>query len=272
MGDFNVNLLKLSTSEECSAFFNSFSTHHFTPYILQPTRLQAKTLIDNIYFNSLEYITNSGNLLIELSDHLIQFVILEGYVKERKIPEINFYKRDVKNLNEKEFYEEVITKVNWELICQLNKKDPTLSCSKFYETITYHLDEYAPLKKVTKNEFKLMLKPWINKEILDKCKERDKLLKSLKHIDDPIISNDIRNDYKKLRNKITSAKRASKKEYYAAYFEKNKHKSSEIWKGIRLLVNMKDSKSSNLKLLDHENNLISDPKRISNIFDNHFLL
>ena len=68
----------------------------------------------------------------------------------------------------------------------------------------------------------------------------------------------------------TNDKRASKKSYYRSYFEKNKHKSSEIWKGIRSLVNLKPSKASSYKLLDENDNLITDPKRISNIFNNHF--
>ena len=83
-----------------SLFFNSLSSNFFTPYILQPTRLQAKTLIDNIFFNSLEYQSNSGNLLIEISDHLIQFLIIEGFVKERTFPEINLFKRDLSNFSE----------------------------------------------------------------------------------------------------------------------------------------------------------------------------
>ena len=61
--------------------------------ILQPTRLHSNTLIDNIFLNSLEYQSTSGNLLTEISDHLIKFLILEGFVKERKLPELNLYKR-----------------------------------------------------------------------------------------------------------------------------------------------------------------------------------
>ena len=270
MGDFNVNLLKIDTNDECSEFFNSMTTHHLTPYILQPTRLQAKTLIDNIYFNSLEYTSNSGNLLVELSDHLSQFLILEGYVKERKIPEINLFKRDTKNFNEREFHEEVIAKINWALICQLAKKDPHMACKRFYDTINYQLDEYAPLRKITRKEYELMSKPWINNEILSKCKERNQLLKNISKCDDPLLKVELRNEYKQLRNDITAAKRISKKEYYSAFFERNKYKSSEVWKGIRALVNLKTSKSSNFKLLGQDNTLISDPTKISNIFNNHF--
>ena len=75
MGDFNIDLLKSDINDSVNVFFNDLSSHYFTPYILQPTRLQSMSLIDNIFFNSLEYQSNSGNLLIEISDHLIQFLI-----------------------------------------------------------------------------------------------------------------------------------------------------------------------------------------------------
>ena len=34
-------------------------------------------------------------------------------------------------------------------------------------------------RKVTRKEYKLMLKPWSSKEILRKCKERDSILKDI---------------------------------------------------------------------------------------------
>ena len=94
MGDFNVDLLKTTGNNAAGDFYNMLSSHFFTPFVLQPTRLRSKTLIDNIFLNSLEYSSYSGNLLFELSDHLIQFVILEGFLKERCLPETNMYKRE----------------------------------------------------------------------------------------------------------------------------------------------------------------------------------
>ena len=83
MGDFNVDLLKTSSNNSAREFFNNLSTHFLTPYVLQPTRLKSKTLIDNIFLNSLEYQAMSGNLLIEIADHLTQFVILEDFAKKK---------------------------------------------------------------------------------------------------------------------------------------------------------------------------------------------
>ena len=245
------------------------SSNFFTPFILQPTRLHSKTLIDNVFFNSLEYQSVSGNLLIEISDHLIQFLILEGFTKERSLPKTNLFKRDFRNFNEREF-EETVLKMNWENISNEQSNDPNLSCNNYFNSITYLLDEFAPFRKVTRKEYKLMLKPWISKEILRKCKERDSILKSISNERDAAKQIILRNDYKKLRNEITNDKRESKKSYYSSYFEKNKHKSSEIWKGINSLVNIKSSKTSIIKLLDDINNLVSDPRKISHKFNHYF--
>ena len=118
----------------------------------------------------------------------------------------------------------------------LHYGDADLSFSSFYNKLLYHLDEMAPLKKLTLKEFRLSLKPWITNEILTKIKERDKLIKNIKNENDPGIKTTLVEKYKLLRNEITVDKQKSKKAHFAAYFEKNKLKSADVWKGIRQLV------------------------------------
>ena len=206
MGDFNINLLKADTNGTVGDFYNMMSSNFFTPFVLQPTRLKSKTLIDNIYFNSLEYRSHSGNLLIELSDHLIQFLILEGFIKERTLPEINLFKRDFSHFNEREFEQEVLNKVNWEHVCNIKENNPDQSCENFLLTLNNYLDVYAPYRKVTKKEYKLSLKPWICNEILRKCKKRDGILQMISKENDLIKKAALLSDYKKLRNEITQEK------------------------------------------------------------------
>ena len=138
--------------------------------------------------------------MIEISDHLIQFLILEGLIRERNLFDINLFRRDLSNLNQREFYEEVITKVNWDEICHFQSKDPTFACKSFLDTINYHLDEYAPFKKVTRNELKITTKPSISLVILKKCKHRDALFNYISKETDPLIKNVLCIDYKKLVN------------------------------------------------------------------------
>ena len=207
MSDFNIDLLK--SSNAASDFHDNLSSYFFTPFILQPTRLRAKTLIDNIFFNALDYHSFSGNLLYELSDHLIQFVLLEGFVKERNLPERKMFRRGPLNVNE---YEEiVINGVNWDKICMIQYGDASASFKSFYDTHIYYLDEISPYHEVTLKEFRLMTKPWITKEILAKCDARDALLKELKSERDPTKLQLLNTEYKRLRNEITSEKRDGKK-------------------------------------------------------------
>ena len=55
MGDFNIDLLKADTNDDTNKFFNNLTSHFFTPFVLQPTRLSSKTVIDNIFLNTIEY-------------------------------------------------------------------------------------------------------------------------------------------------------------------------------------------------------------------------
>ena len=183
----------------------------FSPFILQPTRLHAKTLIDNILMNTLQYQTTSGNILVEIADHLIQFLVLEGYVRENKLPKLNFFKRDLSKFSEREFNDEVVNGNDWEKICQFEKNDGSLSFKSFFDKVTFHLDEMAPITKVTRKESKLMQNPWITNVILEKCKKRDSILKDISKENDPVkIAG---KTYKVLRNQITREKRESKKSY-----------------------------------------------------------
>ena len=222
MGDFNIDILKCDSNNDSTSFYNILSSNFFTPYVLQPTRLHSKTLIDNLFFNSLEYTSHSGNLLIEISDHLIQFLILEGFIKERPIPILNMYKRDYSNFNENEF-KEAVDGLDWHSIVDINQKDPNHLLNNFYNSITYLLDEFAPKKKVTRKEYKLKFKPWITNVILQQCKERDFLLKCCTKETDPIKEDNLYATYKNIRNAITRSKRDKR-----LYIFRNSLKKTEL--------------------------------------------
>ena len=106
----NIDLLKADTNDHVNVFCNNMTSRFFTPYILQATRPKSKTLIDNILINTVEYPSDSGNLAIQISDHLLQFVILEEFFKELVPKKLNIYERSYQNFNEREF-NETLTKL-----------------------------------------------------------------------------------------------------------------------------------------------------------------
>ena len=270
VGDFNIDLLKTDEHDGTNLFFNNMSSNFFAPYILQPTRLQSKTLIDNILINSVEYNSYSGNITIQISDHLLQFVILEGFFKDIVPRKIKIYERNFKNFNEREFAES-LNAMDWDTILSYNKNDANLSMECLYNSINYLLDEFAPFKKITKKVFKLKSKPWITKEILAKIHERDKLLHKFTKEKDPLVKHTIYNEYKLLRNSLTRMKRDSKSNYYKNYFETHKFKASSIWKGIRSLVKISSTSKRDIRIMDENGSYVSDPTKISNLFNKFYV-
>ena len=140
--------------------------------------------------------------------------------------------------------------INGDEILLINENDPNMALNNFHQHISYLLDKFAPYKKLSKKDLKLKSKPWINNLILIEMKKRDKLLhKYSMRSKDNVTANIMYEDYKKLRNKVTKLKRDSKVDYYHRFFDENKKKSSTIWKGIRSIVNLKNTSRKDIKLL-----------------------
>ena len=80
--------------------FIKILSHFFSPCILQPTRHISKTLIDNIFLSTIEYVSYSGNITIQLADHL-QCVLLEGFFHDALTKNNNIKERNFKHFNER---------------------------------------------------------------------------------------------------------------------------------------------------------------------------
>ena len=97
----------------------------------------------------MEYPSHSGNLTVQISDHLFQFVILEGFFKELVPRKINIFERNYQNFNEREF-NEALTNMDWDQILSIEGNDPNISMNNLHQHINYLLDEFAPYKKLSK--------------------------------------------------------------------------------------------------------------------------
>ena len=268
-GDFNIDLLKSDFQEDINIFFNTMTSHFFAPYIMQPTRPSSKSLIDNIFINSIEHNSHSGNITIQLSDHLFQFALLEGFFKYVYPKKVNIYERNFKIFNEREFLEE-LNSINWDDILCIDQNDPNLTINNFYENMVNLLDEHAPFKKLSKREVKLKTRPWINNVILYKMKIRDKLLLKY-HKTKGISRNTIYDEYKSIRNSVTKLKRNAKKSYYKEYFQIHRVNSSSIWKGIKSIVKINNTIKRDITLINNQGNNISNPLIIANHFNDFFV-
>jgi hypothetical protein len=152
-GDFNINLLNYESHPLTHEFLGNLGPYCFQPYITQPTRItkHSATLID-IYFNSIDHETLSGNLLCDITDHFPNFVILNKFACTSSNPTI--YRRDHSNFNEEMLLEEV-QQVNWEDVPPVTE-DVNLTFESFHNKLFDIINRHAPLHKLSKKEIRIL--------------------------------------------------------------------------------------------------------------------
>lgn len=174
MGDFNIDLMKVDDESLTAKYFDLMTSHLFVPHIINPTRITStsRTLIDNIFSNA----TNakdatSGNLTISLSDHLAQFLIIptdhKKNYKNNKMQTVI----DDKNFDHENYILDMFN-LNWHIP---NFKDPNDAFNHLENHIETVNSRFIRTRQMTKKEILDKEKPWINHEIKELIKKRNKL-------------------------------------------------------------------------------------------------
>ena len=127
-----------------------------------------------------------------------------------------------------------------------------------------------PLRKLTKKEIKQKQKPWITNDVLKLIKQRDKIYKHFRKSKNEVVRDLFHIKYKTLRNQIVKLCREKKKLYYHNYFLKNSDNLRNTWRGIKSIINLNGRDKSNLTSLLVNDELIKDPTKIANEFNNYF--
>ena len=149
MGDFNIDLLKSNVNNVSSKFLEAMASCFFVPYIQQPTRVvgSSATLIDKIFMNSVEFVTVSGNLLCQLADHLLQFLVLKDFRVLYRPKHEQIFKRNYRSFNNNEF-KNGINQINRKTL--FDSHDMNLCFEKFLHILTCVFDDHSPIKKLSK--------------------------------------------------------------------------------------------------------------------------
>ena len=222
MGDFNIDLLKITTHTASENFINDLGSFFFQPQILQPTRItdHSSTLIDNIFFNSIEYFIISGNIVYDLTDHLPNFIIFDKF---SSLPlNIKVHKRDYSKLNETALINEMQS-INWHTVFTPNL-DPSSMFDSFYTKTSEIIDRHIPIKQLSRRELKFQSKPWITSAIKVLIHAKNKLYK--KYL--KTKSTYYHSKFKYYRNKLNHLLKVSKRKYYNEYFLENANDSKSL--------------------------------------------
>ena len=79
-----------------------------------------------------------------------------------------------------------------------------------------------------------------------------------------------REQYKTYRNLLSTLVKQSKQIYYTKYFKNNWNNIKNTWKGIKIIISIKNITTTVPHSIEFNNRTISDPTATSNIFNNYF--
>ena len=101
----------------------------------------------------------SGNVLLNLSDHLSQLISVNR--EQIDIKKRNIYRRDYSKYSNESFRDDVsIRNCNYSLD---NAHD---SFKDFFTKLEASVNRHAPIKKLSPREIKIKSKPWLSSKIL----------------------------------------------------------------------------------------------------------
>ena len=227
LGDFNINLL-----EKHDMWKDLFESCDLKQLVDTPTRvtLQTKTLIDHIYVNNPQNVIECSVPVYGLSDHFP--ICLTWSKRGTKIPRcvhksVSF--RNYKNLSTVKFISD-LSCANFSAVYQTT--NPDIALAVWYDIFLSVFDKHVPSKtKRVKHDAR---PPWLNEEIKEAIRVRDKLLKRT-GTDEA---------FKKQRNKVTAMKRTAKKKYFSELIS-SKSDPKSIWNAIHSLSGKKTAALTN---------------------------
>lgn len=232
LGDFNVNLLNINSAETAFVcdFLEGLGLHQIVDV---PTRVtdSSVSLIDFILCTSTDNILDKGVVPVDFSDHSLVFCVVNTNIIK---PEVQYKTiRNFKYLNYNQFQSD-LRSIPWNNIYFMDDIDEKISFIS--DTITTLLNIHAPF--VT---YRLTKKyaPWFTDGLRAIKKDRDKALTKFKRTKSQADGD----NYRILRNMLTSAVRREKKNYYVT--SSNSKNSKQIWSDLRLL-DIKPSKGNSI--------------------------
>ena len=260
-GDFNYDLLKIDSDQYAKTFIEQMYSSILQPCILEPTRIvngNRPSLIDNIFINTLDKNTVSGNLTSRISDHMPNFLILHDLLDKP-----NHSSKKVRDFSK---FDENAFKTDVDKLSPIENLDIDLAFQKFQDDYVNIINKHAPFKILSRQEIKWKQKPWISSNIKSMIKTKDLLYNKYLRTKNAFWHN----RFKILRNNVKSSIFAAKKEFYKNYFENHKNNSMKIWQGISQIVHKKSKSSTSEIYLIIDGRTITDQKSVANKFNNFY--
>lgn len=222
LGDFNIDFLNVNSSATIH-FMNLLDSLGLKQIVNNPTRitLNSASLLDYIILSEERSFSKCDTVsLPNISDHELVFVHMSFQIQGgQAIPRTY---RDIKNIDENILYEH-LQAIPWRNIFDIDNIDDKITF--FNENMKLLMDIHAPLKTCI---FKKPYKPWITDNIKLLINLKHKALQKFKRTRNPQHFQ----EYKDLKNFLTSSIRREKKAYLRHSLQMN---TKVVWKAVKNL-------------------------------------
>ena len=232
-GDFNIDLLKLRENSFADRFLILMSSFGLMPVILRPTRItvNSRSIIDNIFVSDTSMFRTSNVIKSKISDHSPivscfgnsdiggssdEFVVVEKRQLNENVIALKW----------------AVEEHNWDQVKQCRSISDT--CNVFSGELYAFYNKYCPKIK-HKIKKKYFNKPYIN-DVENSYQRKEK--NSKKVLWKSITFGEA---FREIRNKVNSAVRAAKAEFYRKKLD-NSADSRGTWKIINIIMGRSDSR------------------------------
>ena len=272
-GDFNINLLNITTNKQITEFLELWMSTGYIPQLTLPTRvtLNTATLIDNIFTKTshTDIITEKGIITSDLSDHYPSFIEFKHtHPHNSKNTKLLIKSRQITTTNITSFIKD-LNKEDWSDV--VNKENTNEKCNNFLLTYTKLMDKNLPNKQIKFNKYKHKNSPWITKSIMKSIKYKDKLVNKInkeKHIQKKAS---LTSKLKIYRNILQKVKRQAKINYWKHQFNTSNSTIKETWKNINTLLNRKRDNMNLPEQIKTTDKLLTNKLDIVNALNDHYV-
>lgn len=269
-GDVNLNLLNFTTNTAIAQYLDTLFSYGLIPLINSPTRFHRGkgTLIDHIFSTNLNSTTVSGNLILNVSDHLAQFSIFYDILEEdHNVNSATQHSKRVITDKGMQKFNEILQRTSWQYL--ENIENTSNKYNTFLDKLMAIYNTCFPMitlkNKNTNNS--QHIKPWISKGLLTSIKTKNHLyMLNTRERDSKEWCS-----YIKYKNTLNSLLRKSKQNYYNNLLEKCKNDIKTTWRILNSSLSKRRKQNVFQKVFHDGTKAITDTNIIAEKFNNFFI-
>lgn len=274
-GDFNIDLLSLRTNQYYTMFYDTVTSHGFFPKITRPTRLgnseKSFSLIDNIFTNNITKTHTSGVLIHQVSDHLLNFTILEDDITH-KFNQTRFI--EVEQLNPQSLINFKISIAKENIINKIDTSplaNPSRNYNILSTILTSSKHKHLPKKRKKFNKRKHKKEKWMTDNLLLLINQKNDMYTAWKQETNLDNYNKLKTNFKAFEKIVDAEKENAKQQYYYNTFQAQKNDMKKTWATINETLNRGKNKHELPDEFTVNGITVNNPNEIANSFNLFFI-